>query len=161
MLMRMRRATGALGLVLLTFLCATPAFADEDGNENENQVEFTGAVQAMPASGLIGNWTIAGKKVQTDAATQFDQDDGQIGVGAVVEVQGTAQADGSILAEEIDVKISVGGPPPPPGGGEDEGEFTGAIESLPANGLLGTWQVAGRTVQVVSTTSLEQENGGF
>ena len=160
MLTRMRRAAGALGLIFASFLCTAPALADED--QNENQVELTGAVQAMPASGLIGNWTIAGKKVQTDASTQFDQGDGQIGIGAVVEVQGTAQADGSILAEEIDVKVGVGGPPPGgPGMPGDEGELIGPIQSLPANGLLGLWQVAGRTVQVVSTTTLEQEEGGF
>jgi len=160
MFTRIRRATGALGLVFLAFLCATPALADDDENENEDQIEFTGAVQAMPASGLIGNWTIAGKTVQTNASTEFDQENGQLAVGAVVTVEGTLQSDGSVLAEQIEVKVGVGAPPPP-GGGEDEGEFTGAIQSLPASGLLGTWQVAGRAVQVVSTTTLEQENGGF
>jgi len=157
MFTHIRRAAGAFGIVFLACFGATPAVADDDMDDNE--VQFTGAVQAMPGTGLIGNWTIAGKNVQADASTEFDQENGTIGVGAVVTVEGTLQGDGSVLAQQIEVNVGVGTPPPPPG--DDEGDFTGAIQSLPSSGLLGTWQVAGRTVQVVSTTTLEQENGGF
>jgi hypothetical protein len=155
MFTHIRRAAGALGIVFLACFGATPAVADD------NEVEFTGTVQSMPGSGLIGNWTIAGKNVQTNASTEFDQENGTIGVGAVVSVEGTVQTDGSVLAQQIEVTMGVGAPPPPPPPGDDEGDFTGAIQSLPPSGLLGTWVVAGRTVLVVSTTSLEQENGGF
>src|SRR5438874_9782323 len=162
MFTHMRRAASALGIVFLTCFGATSAVADDGTDDNE--VEFSGTVQTMPGSGLIGNWTIAGKKVQTTASTEFDQEDGAIGVGAVVEVEGAVQSDGSVLAQQIAVKIGVGTPPPPggpgtPPPGDDEGDFTGAIQSLPPSGLLGTWVVAGRTVQVVSTTSLEQDDG--
>src|SRR5207253_712766 len=162
MFTRIWHAAGAVGIAFLTCFGSTVAFAD--GDMGDNEVQFTGAVQAMPGTGLIGNWTIAGKNVQADASTEFDQENGTIGVGAVVSVEGTLQNDGSVLAQQIEVNVGVGAPPPPPGGpppGDDEGDFTGAIQSLPANGLLGAWQVAGRTVLVVSTTTLEQENGGF
>src|SRR5215831_7453689 len=172
MLIRGWRAAGALALFTLALVCSAPAIADEgsddngddNGGGNGSGIEFTGSVQAMPPSGLIGTWTIAGKTVKTNAATTIDQEDGSIGVGAVVEVKGTAQADGSVLASEIQVETGVGGGSgAPPGGdqGEDENDFTGAIQSLPPSGLLGTWIVAGKTVQVVSTTRLEQEDGGF
>ena len=59
--------------------------------------QVTGTVQSMPGSGLVGNWTIAGKNVQADASTEFDQENGTIGVGAVVTVEGTLQGDGSVL----------------------------------------------------------------
>jgi Domain of unknown function (DUF5666) len=172
------RAARALGFVLLAFWCAAPVLADgggggggggdgsgdsgdgSNGGGNAMGIEFTGTVQAMPASGLLGNWTIAGKSVQSDGSTSFDQQDGTIGVGAVVEVKGTTQSDGSVLASKIEVKSGVGGPGMPPPGDEG-GDFTGAIQSLPAGGLLGTWVVAGKSVQVVSTTRLEQEDGGF
>ena len=158
MFTHMRGAAGALGIVLLSFLGAAPVFA------NNGEIEFTGSVQSMPASGLVGTWTIAGKSVQANASTEFDQEDGHVGVGAVVEVKGSAQGDGSVLAEKIEVKVGIGAPPggagmPPPG--ENEGDLTGAIQSLPPSGLLGTWVIAGTTVQVVSTTRLEQEDGGF
>jgi hypothetical protein len=169
MLIRGWRAAGALALFTLALVCSAPAIADEgsddngddNGGGNGSGIEFTGSVQAMPPSGLIGTWTIAGKTVKTNAATAIDQDDGSIGVGAVVEVKGTTQPDGSVLASEIQVETGVGGGPPGRDQGEDEADFTGAIQSLPASGLLGTWVVAGKTVQVVSTTRLEQEDGGF
>ena len=62
--------------------------------------EIKGVVQAMPASGLIGTWTIAGKAVCTDAATAFDQEDGPLVVGATVEVKGTP-GDPCFLATKI------------------------------------------------------------
>jgi hypothetical protein len=168
MFTHVRRGAGALGvLFLICFGAAAPVLADDGGGGGmgDNEVELQGTVQAMPASGLVGSWTIAGQAVQTNAATQFDQEDGQIGVGAVVEIKATTQSDGSLLADEIEVKVGVGAPPPPgpgmPPPGDDEGDFTGAIQSLPPSGLLGTWVVAGTTVQVVSTTDLEQEDGGF
>jgi uncharacterized protein DUF5666/uncharacterized protein DUF5648 len=154
------RAAAAVGIAFLACFGAGPALSD--GGSGNNETEFTGTVQAMPGSGLVGSWTIAGKTVQTNASTQFDQQDGHVGIGAVVKVEGIVQSDGSVLAQQIDVKAGVGVPPPPGGSGpgDDEGDFTGAIQSLPS-GLLGTWQIAGRTVQVVSTTTLDQENGGF
>src|SRR3989454_4593747 len=134
MFTHIRRAASALMIALLA-VGAAPALADDEGDD-ENQVEFTGAVQTMPASGLIGNWTIAGKTVQTNASTEFDQENGTIGVGAVVTVEGTLQGDGSVLAQQIEVNVGVGAPPPPPSGpppGHDEGDFTGAIQSLPSS----------------------------
>jgi len=146
-----------LSLMFAAFVGASPALA-KDG-----VVEILGVVQAMPAAGLVGNWTIAGRAVRTDAATVIKQELGAIGVGATVEAKGTAQGDGSTLATVIEVKQGVpgGGGGGGGGGGDDRGEVLGAIESLPPGGLLGTWRVAGRTVNVVSTTRLQQEQGGF
>jgi hypothetical protein len=157
-MLRVSRALCALGFVLLSALATAPAMADD------NQVEFNGTVTSMPPSGLIGDWTIGGKTVHVDSSTEIDQENGAIGVGATVKVEGATLMDGSIRASQIKVVIGVG-PPPPGGGGEGddngETEFTGAIQSLPAGGLIGIWTIAGKQVQVVSTTRLEQENGGF
>jgi hypothetical protein len=177
MFMRGWRTAGALAVLLLALAGAGPAMGDggggDDGSGDDGgnggsgnvNVEFKGSVQAMPASGLIGSWKIAGKSVQTNGSTTFDQEDGSIGVGALVEVKGVTQTDGSVLATKIEVDSGVGSPPGGgpgmPGDGEDEGDFTGPIQSLPPSGLLGTWVVAGKSVQVVSTTRLEQEDGGF
>ena len=121
-------------------------------------VEINGVVQAMPASGLIGSWTIAGRALRTDSATVIKQELGAIGVGALVEVKGSEDAGGNVLATIIEVKQGVGTPPPGPG---LTGEFTGAVQAMPAGSLLGLWTIAGRSVQVVSTTILNQELGGF
>jgi hypothetical protein len=76
----------------------------------------------------------------------------------LVEVKGTEEASGTVLATTIEVKQGVLTPPPV---GGDAGDFTGAIQSLPTGSLLGQWSIAGRAVQVVSTTRLDQERGGF
>ena len=168
MLSKVTRAAGAAGIFLLSVFASVPVLAD---GGDDNGIEFTGAVQAMPASGTTGTWTIANKTVHVDASTEIDQEQGSIGVGATVKVEGTTLTDGSVHASDIKVEVGVGGSPgsPPPGGGGDgednggdtEADFTGPIQALPADGLLGTWTVAGKQVDVVSTTRLEQEDGGF
>jgi len=139
-------------LLSLAFLSFVPAASAKDG-----VVEIHGVVQAMPASGLIGNWTIAGRAVRTDAATVIKQELGAIGIGAVVELKGVDEGGGVTLATTIEVKQGISLPPP----GAASGSFTGAIQSMPAGTLIGTWTIAGRTVQVLATTVLKQELGGF
>jgi len=160
-------ASAVLWLLSAFFVIGANASDGPSDDSDAMFVEVEGVVQSMPASGLIGNWTIGGRSVQTDSATRFDQEDSSIGVGALVEVKGTKQGDGSVLAIKVEVHSGAG-----PGTGDDEedddnggesddGEVQGAIVSLPASGLLGTWNVAGRTVIVVSTTRLDQEHGAM
>lgn len=124
-------------------------------------IEILGTVQSMPAAGLVGDWTIAGRPVRTDGATVIKQELGRIGVGATVEAKGVDGGGGVVSATVIEVKQGTPGTPPPIGGGDDRGEFTGPVESMPASGLVGNWRVAGRSVVVVATTRLQQELGGF
>jgi hypothetical protein len=124
-------------------------------------IEILGTVQAMPASGLVGDWTIAGRPVRTDGATVVKQELGRIGVGATVEAKGVDGGGGVVLATVIEVKQGVPGSLPPIAGGDDRGEFTGAIEAMPSSGLVGSWRIAGRAVVVVAATRLQQELGGF
>jgi Domain of unknown function (DUF5666) len=42
---------------------------------------------------------------------------------------------------------------------EDDTELDGVIEALPASGLVGTWQVSGRTIRVTEATEIDQEMG--
>ena len=146
------RAYVAATLSFLLLFFAPLAASAKDG-----VVEINGVVQSMPASGLIGSWTIAGRAVRTDAATVIKQQLGAIGVGAVVEAKGVDDGNGVTLATTIEVKQGVSSPPP----GTPSGDFTGAIQSMPTGTLLGTWTIAGRTVQVLTTTVLKQELGGF
>ena len=144
-------AHALLAMLMVLFNLSLPAAA------KEGVIEINGVVQSMPASGLIGAWTIAGRNVRTDGATVIKQEVGAIGVGALVEVKGRDEGNGVTLATDIEVKQ--GAAPPP--GGVNNGELTGVIESLPAGTLVGQWTVAGRKVQVLTTTVLKQELGGF
>jgi hypothetical protein len=44
---------------------------------------------------------------------------------------------------------------------EDDTELDGLIEALPATGVVGTWQVGGRTIQVTEATEIDQEMGAI
>jgi hypothetical protein len=118
--------------------------------------QFEGIVEAMPVGGFVGDWVIGGKAVQSNAATKIEQEDGPLVVGANVEVKGTLGDGGVILATKIEVEGAGDDD-----GSMDDGEIKGAIETLPVDTFIGTWTVAGQQVIVLTTTRLDQEDGGF
>src|SRR5262249_52299866 len=117
-----------------------------------------GTIQSLPASGLVGDWMVAGKTIHVTASTRLELEHGVPMVGDAVEVKGTLGADGSITATRIEVESS---------GGDDSGHegepagFKGSIQSLPSSGLIGDWMISGRTVHVVSSTRLKGQHGAF
>lgn len=122
-----------------------------------NPVELHGTVQKLPPSGVTGDWQVDSQTVHVFASTRIEQEHGPVAVGSCVEVTGQAAADGSINAVGIDVESSSEGcdvkPAQPPQ------DLLGLVQMLPASGFVGDWQVSGRTVHVLSTTSIRQENG--
>lgn len=70
----------------------------------EDDTELDGMIDALPPVGLVGTWQVSGRTVQVTETTEIDQQMGSINVGVAVEVEGEAQADGSILASEIEVE---------------------------------------------------------
>ena len=119
---------------------------------------FTGVVASMPSSGTVGDWSVGGRTVHVSSATRVVLTNGTPKVGSTVEVQGTERADGSVDAEEIEVRGNGGGAGEP---GEDLHVF-GLVESLPAGTPpLGDWTVSGKTVRVGTTTLLSAEGGVF
>jgi hypothetical protein len=137
-------------------------------------VEFYGPVEAMPPTGFAGMWRIGGRDVVVNPSTFIKEEYGRIGIGAQVEVKGRGNP---LVAYEIEVKRGRmrGTPMPPPAMGgmmpinpnpvnpmppAMAGEsFSGAVDSLPPSGFLGTWRIAGRDVIVNNGTRLKQENG--
>lgn len=127
---------------------------EEDDNkpgDDQQYTRFTGLIQSLPANGLRGQWTVDGKSVAVDGRTELEGD-GNFAVGDRVKVKGYLQADGSVLAREIEKEDDGGN------GGEDEVKFTGSIDSLPAGGLLGEWGVAGKRVLVTPQTELKDNS---
>ena len=150
----MRTKLWKAGLLLsaLASVLSLAARADDGGGD----ADLTGVVQALPSGSLVGDWTVAGKTVHVTASTEVDTEDGTPAVGAVVEVKGAAEADGSIDASKVEVKSGA------PGGGEpQEAKIVGTIDALPAGTLVGDWTVGGKTVHVATTTKLEAEGGTF
>ena len=76
---------------------------DDDDDDDEDEDEFEGAV-----SGLIGacpsiTFTVAGVTVNTNSATRFEDPCSRIANGTRVEVEGNHQANGAILATEVEI----------------------------------------------------------
>ncbi len=130
----------------------TGALAMHDDND-DNTVRIAGPVVTLPnTDGWIGEWVVARTKVTVASATKIDQTRGKVAIGALVEIKGVKQNDGSISATEVVVKLS-------PNGGLPV-KFTGKIEELPSTpGRDGDWKVSGKTVHVTSATKIDQERG--
>ncbi len=123
---------------------------DDDDDDDDADFEFRGVIEALPSTtGFIGDWMVSGRTVTVTADTEIEQDDGQVVVGATVEVEGLVQTDGSVMAQEIEVESGPG----------MEFKFTGTVEVLPDTmGRIGDWTVSGVVVHVTTTTRIEQDD---
>lgn len=122
-----------------------------------DEAEFRGEIRQLPASGLVGIWVVGDTTVHVSSTTEIDQERGPVVVGAIVEVKGAQLSDGSVDATEI--KIEDNGDDDDDGDDGDDDELVGAIEQLPASGLVGLWVVASRQVAVGESTEIDQEHG--
>jgi hypothetical protein len=116
--------------------------------------EIKGTVDSMGAA----LWVIGGFNVAVDANTQLSS---SLEVGSFAKAQGTLQADGSLLAREIQPADEMNGGGDSQGGdgqgdqggqsGEDrQVEFSGTVESISA----GLWVIAGKSVIVNAQTEI-------
>jgi len=118
-------------------------------------IEIFGAVETLPAGGVIGDWKVAGTIVKVSAQTEIEQDAGPVAIGSCVEVEGTRNSDNSIAAKEIDVKSGIGGCREDDDDDRDRDpmEFRGVVQTAPAAGSQ-MWTIAGRKVLVNSATTM-------
>ena len=153
---RTRWELAALVGCLVVALAAAPALARGNGGMGGGSFSFAGPIEALPASGLVGDWTVGRATVHVTTATTIDQSAAAAAVGAIARVSGTPGADGSINATTIVIQSN--GMSGPPAGGPVT--LFGAIGSLPATqGWIGDWTVRGVTVHVTFTTTIDQTNG--
>jgi hypothetical protein len=126
---------------------ASPSPSPSPSPGPEDDVEFRGSVESVTPPSLV----VAGRTVMTDAGTRIlDHDNqpiglGDIPVGSFVEVEGSTQADGSVLASKI--KLEDG----EDDDDSDEVEFTGVISSITPPSLV----VDGRTVLTDGSTHID------
>jgi uncharacterized protein (TIGR03437 family) len=130
---------GSISALIITLLSVTP----------NPTTKFTGLIEKLPSTtGRIGDWTVSGVLVRVNQNTRINQEHGEVAVGALVEVEGTRQNDGSFLATRIEVKLNPNNLPVAV-------RFTGKVETLPnTTGLIGDWKISGRTVRVNNLTRI-------
>jgi subtilisin family serine protease len=73
------------------------------GGHGGGESSFQGAIETLPAGGFIGDWRVGGRTVHVTASTEIRQDHGAAVIGALVEVRGATQSDGSTNATRIEV----------------------------------------------------------
>lgn len=130
-----------------------------EGDENrpggdQNFTRFVGAIEALPADGLQGEWRVEGKRVIVDERTELEG--ASFAISDTVKVKGYVQDDGAVVARKIEPKNGDG---PGDGPGDDQRvRFTGPIQNLPPDGLLGEWRVDGKRVLVNPQTELKDNS---
>jgi hypothetical protein len=115
---------------------------------------FFGTVQTLPPAPFIGDWVVGGRTVHVTGNTEIETRLRPLKVGSFVKVVGGLRTDGSIDANKIEVKRA-----------NDVGrkinffELFGTVQSLPAGGLVGDWQISGLTVHAGLTTKFGPDHG--
>jgi len=99
-----------LVLLLLALSVAIGAFAHQ---RPDREAKFVGVVQTLPASGLLGDWTVAGVVVHVSEQTAIDQTRGPVQLGTLVKVEGSFRDDRSVDAREVEVLANPGPHQPP------------------------------------------------
>jgi Domain of unknown function (DUF5666)/Carboxypeptidase regulatory-like domain len=123
---------------------ASPSPSPSASPSPENEVSLRNRIDSISGSSL----QVAGKTVVTDSSTRIRRSGQTIAfsalqVGQTVEVEGQAQANGSILAKSITVEDDTPG-------NEAEVSFKGNIQSISGSTLL----VAGKTVLTDGSTRI-------
>jgi hypothetical protein len=117
----------------------------EDDGTFENEAEFKGVVSDLTGSGPY-TMLVAGRTVTTDNRTVID---GALANGLFVEVGGSVQANGTVLAARIHIEDPA----------NNELQFKAHITALPAN-LIGAWTFDnGQTVIADTNTLIDQSRG--
>lgn len=120
----------------------------------------------MPASGLLGDWVVAGKAFTATSSTEFKQEHGAFTVGVCVEVEYTGD-DEPLTATKIASKnqddCDNDSPHPPsvtPSATPDaEREAYGVVQSMPEDGFVGAWSIGGVAYDAPAGAEFKQRNG--
>lgn len=137
--------------LLAVLVTAAPTLALAEGSEpnppGNPVVNFRGVIESQAEQ----TWVVSGVTVVLDDHTVVLDQAGPAVVGATVQVHGTRQQDGSVLARVIKVLKPAVSPPRPV-------QFTAPIRDLPDEGLFGEWVVGEETVVVSDETNILPES---
>jgi hypothetical protein len=84
---RSRLMIAAMGLLLPALLATSPLVAGAAHAKGGDDLRHRGWVQARPATGFVGNWTIGGKTFKVTSGAQIDQEEGLLVKGACAKVK--------------------------------------------------------------------------
>jgi uncharacterized protein (TIGR03437 family) len=125
----------------------------------QSSVKVKGLVQALPEAGTLGDWVIGGQLVTVGATTEIEADVDELLLGACLEAEGALTAGGALEAERISSDDDCGGVGENPGA--QKVEFTALVETVPTDGLVGSWVVGDWNVSTDDFTDFEGDEEGF
>ncbi|MBI1293548.1 hypothetical protein GC175_01150 [bacterium] len=131
---------------------------DDDDHGSSATRHIAGEIKQLPADGLLGEWKVGRKTIVVGAATVIDEHKGLAEEGAQVRVEVLKSHTQPYTAVKVVVLNSAH---KDDDDGDDDGEqhryieFEGEISGLPAEGLLGEWQVGDKTVIVTEKTQIK------
>ena len=155
--------------------CPDPSAAGglSDCEDNHNQGEAKGLIEALPEVGLLGIWLIGGDAYLVDDKTELKDDGGDFTVGVCVQVvfahggpAVTTAANGTVpppprLAISIELKSDGCGHDEDDGGDDNVygNHRYGVVTSKPGAGLEGEWVIGGQTYQVPADVKIGEAFG--
>ena len=125
----------------------------EDDNNPVDEGQSFGVIDALPAQGLLGAWTIGGAVYTVTEQTELDNE-GVFAVGVRVKVEYRLDAQGQRIAKEIEITDATGDVSDP-----SHSKIVGFVEELPANSFLNDWKIAGMNFVADAQTQFEEEHG--
>ena len=156
----------AAGILLSVFGMAgqaqaagAPAVQQGDpADSGRDDIEVRGRIEAMPSTGLIGQWTVGGSTYNTVAETQFDQEEGDFAVGGCVKLH--------LKQDRTTVREMDSEPAGDCTGGNNDDdddrngrEFYGIVQTMPMTGFVGSWTINGGVYTVTVQTEVKQKYG--
>ena len=81
--------------------------SDSDSSDDSSQgspATVKGTIQSLPSSGLVGEWTVAGRLIHVLSSTKLKSEHGAFSVGVRVKLKGMQMSDGSIVVTKISVR---------------------------------------------------------
>ncbi len=99
-----RRADGSIDAARIEVQSSAGGSDDSSGEGQSTNVK--GAIQSLPSSGLVGDWTVGGRLVHVVSSTRLNSEHGAFAIGTRVKVKGLQVADGSVVATKVQVRDS-------------------------------------------------------
>ncbi len=121
------------------------------GAPGNAEATLVGFVDAMPATGYIGQWVVNGVEFSANAQSKFKEDHGALTVGAYVKVEYRLN-NGVRVIHELETAV-------PPGAGDDN--FVGSVEQMDDSAVAAAvfadsvWVIGGRTYVVTTATRVD------
>ena len=99
------RADGSLDATRIEVRTPSDSGSSDDSTQG-SPATVKGTIQSLPFSGLVGDWTVAGRLVHVVSSTKLKSEHGAFVVGVSVKVKGMLMSDGSIVATKVAVRDS-------------------------------------------------------